>query len=70
MKEFSGLLPESQGQNLGLTGLHVPCSLDGSVDPPHARGPRPPFMAPGSGIRVHGSGFRIQSSLQVANPNP
>ena len=28
LKRFQGLLPESQGQNLALTVLHVPYSLD------------------------------------------
>ena len=28
LKRFGGILPESQGQNLALTVLHVPYSLD------------------------------------------
>jgi len=28
LTRVEGLLPESQGQNLALTVLHVPCSLD------------------------------------------
>jgi len=29
LKPFKGVLPESQGQNLALTFLYVPYSLDG-----------------------------------------
>ena len=31
LARFEGLSPESQGQHLGLTVLHVPCSLESGV---------------------------------------
>jgi len=32
LEACSGLLPESQDPNLGLTVLYVPCSLDSGTD--------------------------------------
>ena len=43
-----GLLPESQGQNMELTVLYVPCSLDSGLG----------FRVQGLGLRFQDSGLR------------
>ena len=59
LQGFSGPLPESSGQDLALTVLYVPSSLDSGCACEMGIGGLE-LRVQGSGFRVQGSGFRVE----------
>ena len=61
---FQGLVPESQGQNLALTVLHVPNTLDGG---PYTRHPTPDTLPPYS---LHPTPYTLHPTPSILHPTP